>query len=119
MVSCTGVPQITAIAEGWKPTQGSGVPLCADGSIKFSGDITKAIAAGADCVMIGSLLAGTEESPGETILYQGRSFKTYRGMGSLAAMAQGSSERYFQQTDGDTGDSSVPVISENGGDSNG
>ena len=74
----------------------SDVPIIADGGIKYSGDVTKAIAAGASCVMIGSLLAGTEESPGETILYQGRSFKAYRGMGSLAAMAQGSSERYFQ-----------------------
>ena len=71
-------------------TRGSGVPLIADGGIKFSGDVTKAIAAGADCVMIGSLLAGTEESPGETILYQGRTFKSYRGMGSMGAMAQGS-----------------------------
>src|SRR6202044_1234628 len=96
----------------------SDVSIIADGGIKYSGDVTKAIAAGADCVMIGSLLAGTEESPGETILYQGRSFKTYRGMGSLAAMAQGSSERYFQSTEGDSNDSSVPVLSENGGDNN-
>src|SRR5579885_1489637 len=81
---------------------GAGVPIIADGGIKYSGDITKAIAAGASCVMIGSLFAGTEESPGETILYQGRTFKTYRGMGSLAAMAQGSSERYFQSNDDDT-----------------
>jgi len=92
--------------------------VIADGGIKYSGDVTKAIAAGADCVMIGSLLAGTEESPGETILYQGRSFKAYRGMGSLAAMAQGSSERYFQSTDGDAADSSVPVMAEEGGESN-
>ena len=89
MVSGAGVPQITAIAECAKATQGSGVPLIADGGIKFSGDITKAIAAGADCVMIGSLLAGTEESPGETILYQGRTFKSYRGMGSMGAMTPG------------------------------
>ena len=89
--------------------------MIADGGIKYSGDVTKAIAAGADCVMIGSLFAGSEESPGETILYQGRSFKTYRGMGSLAAMAQGSSERYFQNTEGDA---SVPVLSEDGSESN-
>jgi IMP dehydrogenase len=76
------------------------VPLISDGGIKFSGDITKAIAAGADAVMIGSLLAGTEESPGETILYQGRTFKSYRGMGSMGAMAQGSSDRYSQDTSG-------------------
>jgi IMP dehydrogenase len=96
VVSGAGVPQITAIAECAKATKGSGVPLIADGGIKYSGDITKAIAAGADCVMIGSLLAGTEESPGETILYQGRTFKSYRGMGSLGAMSQGSSDRYAQ-----------------------
>ena len=96
IVSGAGVPQITAIAECSRATRGAGVPLIADGGIKFSGDITKAIAAGADCVMIGSLLAGTDESPGETILYQGRTFKTYRGMGSLGAMAQGSTDRYAQ-----------------------
>src|SRR5580700_4320660 len=89
VVSGAGVPQITAIAECAKATAGTGVPLIADGGIKFSGDVTKAIAAGADCVMIGSLLAGTEESPGETILYQGRTFKSYRGMGSMGAMAAG------------------------------
>ena len=104
MVSGAGVPQITAIAECAKATQGTGVPLIADGGIKFSGDVTKAIAAGADCVMIGSLLAGTEESPGETILYQGRTFKSYRGMGSTAAMTQASSEgttaRYAQDSTG-------------------
>ena len=96
VVSGAGVPQITAISECSRATREAGVPLIADGGIKFSGDITKAIAAGADCVMIGSLLAGTDESPGETILYQGRTFKTYRGMGSLGAMAQGSSDRYAQ-----------------------
>ena len=96
VVTGAGVPQITAIAEAARATRDSDVPIIADGGIKYSGDITKAIAAGASCVMIGSLLAGTEESPGETILYQGRTFKTYRGMGSLGAMAQGSSERYFQ-----------------------
>ena len=97
VVSGAGVPQITAIAECAKATEGSGVPLIADGGIKYSGDISKAIASGADCVMIGSLLAGTEESPGETILYQGRTFKSYRGMGSIGAMTQGSADRYGQQ----------------------
>jgi IMP dehydrogenase len=104
VVSGAGVPQITAIAECSKATKGSGVPIIADGGIKYSGDITKAIAAGADCVMIGSLFAGTEESPGETILYQGRTFKSYRGMGSMGAMSQASSEgtsaRYAQDTSG-------------------
>ena len=118
VVTGAGVPQITAIAEAARAVRDSDVSVIADGGIKYSGDVTKAIAAGADCVMIGSLLAGTEESPGETILYQGRSFKTYRGMGSLAAMAQGSSERYFQSTDGESEDSSVPVLSENDSDSN-
>ena len=99
VVSGAGVPQITAIAECAKATAGSGVPLIADGGIKFSGDVTKAIAAGADAVMIGSLLAGTEESPGETILYQGRTFKSYRGMGSMGAMTAGS-DRYPQDTSG-------------------
>jgi IMP dehydrogenase len=96
VVSGAGVPQITAIAECARATRESGVPLIADGGIKYSGDITKALAAGADTVMIGSLLAGTDESPGETILYQGRTFKSYRGMGSLGAMAQGGGERYAQ-----------------------
>jgi IMP dehydrogenase len=96
VVTGAGVPQITAIAECAKATRGAGVPLIADGGVKYSGDITKAIAAGADCVMIGGLFAGTDESPGEVILYQGRTFKTYRGMGSLGAMAQGSSDRYAQ-----------------------
>lgn len=99
VVSGAGVPQITAIAEASKATAGTGVPLIADGGIKYSGDVTKAIAAGADCVMIGSLFAGTEESPGETILYQGRTFKSYRGMGSMGAMAAGS-DRYPQDTSG-------------------
>ncbi len=80
-----------------KAAAGSGVPVIADGGIKFSGDLAKAIAAGADCVMIGSLFAGTEEAPGEIILFQGRSFKTYRGMGSIGAMKQGSSDRYSQE----------------------
>jgi IMP dehydrogenase len=96
VVSGAGVPQITAISECAKATRGAGVPLIADGGVKYSGDITKAIAAGADCVMIGGLFAGTDESPGEVILYQGRTFKTYRGMGSLGAMAQGQTDRYAQ-----------------------
>jgi IMP dehydrogenase len=94
IVSGAGVPQLTAISACSRATRSAGIPLIADGGIKFSGDITKAIAAGADCVMIGSLLAGTDESPGETILYQGRTFKSYRGMGSLGAMATGSTDRY-------------------------
>jgi len=96
VVTGAGVPQITAIIEASRAAQGSGVPVIADGGIKFSGDITKAIAAGASAVMIGSLFAGTEESPGETILYQGRTFKSYRGMGSLGAMEAGSADRYAQ-----------------------
>jgi len=100
VVSGAGVPQIRAISECARATREGGVPLIADGGIKYSGDITKAIAAGADCVMIGSLLAGTDESPGETILFQGRTFKTYRGMGSMGAMSQGSSERYSQEPGG-------------------
>jgi len=98
VVSGAGVPQITAIAECSRATREGGVPLIADGGIKYSGDVTKAIAAGADCVMIGSLLAGTDESPGETILYQGRTFKSYRGMGSTSAMAIASADRYGQET---------------------
>src|ERR1700678_2463646 len=101
VVTGAGVPQITAIAEAYRATKDSGVPVIADGGIKYSADITKALAAGAAAVMIGSLFAGTDESPGELILYQGRTFKSYRGMGSLGAMAQGSSERYFQNSDGD------------------
>jgi IMP dehydrogenase len=97
VVTGAGVPQIHAIQECARGTGGR-VPLIADGGIKFSGDIVKAIAAGADLVMVGSLLAGTEESPGETILYQGRTFKAYRGMGSLGAMKAGSSDRYFQES---------------------
>jgi IMP dehydrogenase len=98
IVTGAGVPQITAIMGAAKAAQGTGVPIIADGGIKFSGDITKALAAGAHTVMIGSLLAGTEESPGETILYQGRTFKSYRGMGSLGAMEAGSADRYAQDT---------------------
>jgi len=98
VVTGAGVPQIHAIRECAKATRNTKVPLIADGGIKFSGDVTKALAAGAHLVMIGSLLAGTEESPGETILYQGRTFKAYRGMGSLGAMKAGSSDRYFQES---------------------
>ena len=99
IVAGVGVPQITAVANVAKVLEGTGVPLIADGGIRFSGDIAKALAAGAYCVMIGGLLAGTEEAPGEVILYQGRSYKSYRGMGSIAAMEQGSSDRYFQDKD--------------------
>ena len=99
IVTGAGVPQVTAIAEASRATRDAQIPIIADGGIKFSGDITKAVAAGASCAMIGSLFAGTDESPGELILYQGRTFKSYRGMGSLGAMAQGSSERYFQNAD--------------------
>ncbi|HET7104240.1 MAG TPA: IMP dehydrogenase [Terracidiphilus sp.] len=98
MVTGAGMPQITAIAESARAANERGIPVIADGGIKYSGEITKAIAAGASSVMIGSLFAGVDESPGETILYQGRSFKTYRGMGSLSAMSQGSGERYFQSS---------------------
>lgn len=100
VVSGAGVPQITAIADCARAARGSNVPIVSDGGIKFSGDISKAIAAGADSVMLGGLLAGTEESPGETILYQGRTFKSYRGMGSLGAMSQGSTDRYSQDASG-------------------
>jgi IMP dehydrogenase len=100
VVSGAGVPQITAISECSRATREAGVPLIADGGIKYSGDITKAIAAGADAVMIGSLLAGTDESPGETILFQGRTFKTYRGMGSMGAMSSGNANRYEQDPTG-------------------
>jgi IMP dehydrogenase len=103
VVSGAGVPQITAISECAKATREARIPLISDGGVKFSGDVTKAVAAGADSVMIGSLFAGTDESPGETILYQGRTFKSYRGMGSLGAMGQGAgggSERYSQDPNG-------------------
>ncbi|MEM7355883.1 MAG: IMP dehydrogenase [Acidobacteriota bacterium] len=96
IVTGAGMPQYTAVADCVRAAAEYGIPAVADGGVKFSGDVTKAIAAGAHSVMIGSLFAGTEESPGETILYQGRSFKSYRGMGSLSAMAQGSADRYFQ-----------------------
>ena len=97
IVAGVGVPQLTAIMESAEVCHAAGVPAIADGGIKYSGDLAKAIAAGADVAMIGSLLAGTDESPGEVFLYQGRSYKSYRGMGSLGAMARGSADRYFQQ----------------------
>ncbi|HEY0733533.1 MAG TPA: IMP dehydrogenase [Herpetosiphonaceae bacterium] len=100
VVSGAGMPQITAIAECAQAAERFGVPIIADGGIKYSGDITKALAAGASTVMIGSLFAGTEESPGETILYEGRSYKSYRGMGSIGAMEKGSGDRYFQNNVG-------------------
>jgi IMP dehydrogenase len=96
IVAGVGVPQISAIADVARITRKKGIPLIADGGIKYSGELPKAIAAGADVIMIGSLFAGTDESPGETILYQGRTYKSYRGMGSLGAMKQGSKDRYFQ-----------------------
>ncbi len=108
IVTGAGMPQVTAILDCVRAASELGIPAVADGGIKFSGDVTKALAAGAHSVMIGSLFAGTEESPGETILYQGRSFKAYRGMGSLSAMARGSADRYFQ--DGSNGDES-PALS--------
>ena len=98
VVTGAGVPQITAISDTAKMARRLKIPLIADGGIKFSGDITKALAAGADCVMIGNLFAGTDESPGELVFYQNRSYKTYRGMGSLGAMAEGSRDRYGQET---------------------
>jgi IMP dehydrogenase len=100
IVTGVGVPQIFAIEQCAKALQGSGVPLIADGGVRFSGDLAKAIAAGADTVMMGGAFAGTEEAPGETILYQGRTYKSYRGMGSIGAMQQGSADRYFQDNAG-------------------
>jgi IMP dehydrogenase len=97
VVAGVGVPQLTAVLDAVAECRAQNVPALADGGIKYSGDLAKAIAAGADCAMIGSLLAGTDESPGEVFLYQGRSYKAYRGMGSLGAMARGSADRYFQQ----------------------
>ena len=99
VIAGIGVPQITAIADCSQAAAKTGIPIIADGGIKYSGDITKAIAAGADVVMLGNVLAGTDESPGELVILQGRSFKLYRGMGSLGAMAQGSSDRYFQENE--------------------
>jgi IMP dehydrogenase len=103
VVTGAGMPQITAILQTARAAAESDIPVIADGGVKFSGDITKAIAAGAHAVMIGSLFAGTEESPGETILYQGRTYKAYRGMGSLSAMTTGSAERYFQNSSEELG----------------
>jgi IMP dehydrogenase len=97
IVAGVGVPQLTAVLDCVSAASREGIPIIADGGVKYSGDITKALAAGADCVMVGSLLAGTEESPGETYLYRGRTYKAYRGMGSVGAMARGSADRYFQQ----------------------
>ncbi len=102
IVTGAGMPQMTAVAEASRACREHGVPCIADGGVKYSGDVAKAIAAGADCVMIGSLFAGTEEAPGETIFYQGRTFKSYRGMGSIGAMKQGSKDRYFQEGKDDT-----------------
>ena len=101
VVAGVGFPQLSAIIEVSMALKGSGIPVIADGGIKYTGDISKAIAAGADCVMLGSLIAGTEESPGETIIYEGRKFKTYRGMGSVEAMKHGSKDRYFQDVEDD------------------
>lgn len=102
IVAGVGVPQLTAISDCAEAAAKQGIPIIADGGIKFSGDIVKALAAGAQCVMIGSLLAGTDEAPGETYLYQGRTYKSYRGMGSVGAMARGSADRYFQAEVRDT-----------------
>jgi len=107
IVTGAGVPQITAIAEAFRAVRDAQIPVISDGGIKYSGDVTKALAAGASVCMIGSLFAGTDEGPGETILYQGRTFKAYRGMGSLAAMSAGGGERYFQESN--NSDSSVAV----------
>jgi IMP dehydrogenase len=98
IVAGVGVPQITAVSMVASALAGTGVPLIADGGIRYSGDIAKALVAGASCVMIGGMFAGTEEAPGEVELYQGRSYKSYRGMGSLGAMSQGSKDRYFQDS---------------------
>ena len=108
IVAGVGVPQITAVSNVAEALEGTGVPLIADGGIRFSGDIAKAIAAGANCVMMGGMLAGTEEAPGEVILYQGRSYKSYRGMGSLGAMFHGSADRYFQDNNSGNLDKLVP-----------
>lgn len=101
IVAGAGVPQLTAIMEAASALKGKNIPLIADGGIRYTGDMVKALAAGANCVMMGSIFAGTEESPGETIIYEGRKFKEYRGMGSLGAMATGSSDRYFQDVEDD------------------
>ena len=108
IVAGVGVPQISAVSNVAKALEGTGVPLIADGGIRFSGDIAKAIAAGANAVMMGGMFAGTEEAPGEVILYQGRSYKSYRGMGSLGAMGKGSADRYFQDNNQGNLDKLVP-----------
>ena len=97
IVAGVGVPQLTAIMDAVEVARQTGMPVIADGGIKYSGDLAKAIAAGADCAMMGSMFAGTDEAPGEVFLYQGRSYKAYRGMGSVGAMARGSADRYFQK----------------------
>jgi IMP dehydrogenase len=102
IVAGAGVPQLTAIMEAAKALKGKNIPIIADGGIRYTGDMVKALAAGANCVMMGSIFAGTEESPGETIIYEGRKFKGYRGMGSIGAMGQGSGDRYFQEDTSDT-----------------
>lgn len=102
IVAGAGVPQLTAIMEAAKALKGKNIPIIADGGIRYTGDMVKAIAAGANCVMMGSIFAGTEESPGETIIYEGRKFKGYRGMGSIGAMSQGSGDRYFQENEADS-----------------
>ena len=101
IIAGVGYPQLSAIMSVSKAIKGSGIPVIADGGIRYTGDLPKAIAAGADCVMLGSLLAGTKESPGETIIYEGRKFKSYRGMGSVEAMKKGSKDRYFQDVEDD------------------
>ena len=102
IVAGAGVPQLTAIMEAAKALKGKNIPIIADGGIRYTGDMVKALAAGANCVMMGSIFAGTEESPGETIIYEGRKFKSYRGMGSIGAMSQGSGDRYFQDSEADS-----------------
>src|SRR5690606_7065770 len=97
VVAGVGVPQLTAILDSVEAASKQNIPVVADGGLRTSGDLAKALAAGASCVMVGSLLAGTSEAPGETFLYQGRTYKSYRGMGSVGAMARGSADRYFQQ----------------------
>lgn len=101
IVAGTGVPQITAVMEAAAALKNKNIGIISDGGIRYTGDMVKALAAGASCVMMGNIFAGTEESPGETIIYEGRKFKQYRGMGSLGAMAQGSSDRYFQDVEDD------------------
>jgi IMP dehydrogenase len=101
VIAGVGVPQLSAIYEVSKELEGTGVPVIADGGIRYSGDMVKALAAGASSIMVGSLLAGVEESPGDTIIYNGRKFKSYRGMGSLEAMQKGSKDRYFQDAEDD------------------